>query len=249
MPALLLTMVRSRTPRRWSAAIRCSGTPHTPKPPIMIVAPSWTACDRRVGVAHDLVHAAIIAARRGRAGPRLAAAKSRADRLAIAERGRRRGEPARQFGDERRQMIALAARIGSHMLAALAASRVVSRRPPAPQARPSVPGRLVDHRHQQRRHHLRQVADGGDQRVVLVGDGRHRPAAAGDDQAHGRRRPRLAARRPGSMNHGRPSKSVGATPGPDRPPWRRPSDGRRRTGSARRLAPPHAGPASRCRRR
>ena len=39
-PALLLMTVRSRVPRRWSAAISVSGMPQSPKPPIMIVAPS-----------------------------------------------------------------------------------------------------------------------------------------------------------------------------------------------------------------
>src|SRR5688572_22433534 len=41
MPALLLMIVRSFVPRRCSAAIRCSGMPHRPKPPIMMDAPSW----------------------------------------------------------------------------------------------------------------------------------------------------------------------------------------------------------------
>ncbi len=43
VPALLLMIVRSRVPRRCSAATRCSGMPHRPKPPIMIVAPSGTS--------------------------------------------------------------------------------------------------------------------------------------------------------------------------------------------------------------
>src|SRR6266481_5669982 len=41
-PALLLTMVRSFTPLRRTAAIRFSGMPQSPKPPIRIVAPSRT---------------------------------------------------------------------------------------------------------------------------------------------------------------------------------------------------------------
>src|SRR3954468_9825222 len=39
-PALLLMTVRLRVPRSRSAAIRVSGMPHSPKPPIIIVAPS-----------------------------------------------------------------------------------------------------------------------------------------------------------------------------------------------------------------
>src|SRR3954447_16555563 len=39
-PALLLITVRPRVPRARSAAIRVSGMPHSPKPPIIIVAPS-----------------------------------------------------------------------------------------------------------------------------------------------------------------------------------------------------------------
>src|SRR5580692_1782657 len=39
-PALLLTMVRSLVPLRRTAAIRFSGMPHKPKPPMRIVAPS-----------------------------------------------------------------------------------------------------------------------------------------------------------------------------------------------------------------
>src|SRR5713101_8112192 len=39
-PALFETMVRSLVPLRRTAAIRLSGTPQRPKPPIRIVAPS-----------------------------------------------------------------------------------------------------------------------------------------------------------------------------------------------------------------
>src|SRR5262249_42309508 len=39
-PALLLAMVSFFTPLRRTAAIRCSGIPHNPNPPIKIVAPS-----------------------------------------------------------------------------------------------------------------------------------------------------------------------------------------------------------------
>src|SRR5262249_47070453 len=39
-PALLLAIVRFFTPLRRTAAIRCSGIPHNPNPPIKIVAPS-----------------------------------------------------------------------------------------------------------------------------------------------------------------------------------------------------------------
>src|ERR1700683_1838775 len=41
-PALLLTMVRFLDPLRRRAAIRLSGMPQSPNPPIRIVAPSWT---------------------------------------------------------------------------------------------------------------------------------------------------------------------------------------------------------------
>src|SRR5437879_3198879 len=40
-PALLLTMVRSFVPLRRTAAMRFSGMPQRPKPPIRMVAPSW----------------------------------------------------------------------------------------------------------------------------------------------------------------------------------------------------------------
>src|SRR5690349_15695537 len=39
-PALLLTMVRSFVPLRRTAAMRFSGMPHSPKPPMRMVAPS-----------------------------------------------------------------------------------------------------------------------------------------------------------------------------------------------------------------
>src|SRR4029453_8843878 len=39
-PGLLLTTVRFRVPRAWSALMRFSGRPHKPKPPHMTVAPS-----------------------------------------------------------------------------------------------------------------------------------------------------------------------------------------------------------------
>src|SRR5580700_3907299 len=41
IPALLLTMVKSFTPLRRTAAMRFSGMPQRPKPPIRMVAPSW----------------------------------------------------------------------------------------------------------------------------------------------------------------------------------------------------------------
>src|SRR5713226_528027 len=40
-PALLLTMVRSFVPLRRTAAMRFSGMPQRPKPPMRMVAPSW----------------------------------------------------------------------------------------------------------------------------------------------------------------------------------------------------------------
>src|SRR2546422_7820534 len=40
-PALLLTMVRSLVPLRRMAAMRFSGIPQRPKPPMRMVAPSW----------------------------------------------------------------------------------------------------------------------------------------------------------------------------------------------------------------
>src|SRR5215475_5479190 len=40
-PALLETMVRSFVPLRWTAAMRFSGIPHRPKPPIRTVMPSF----------------------------------------------------------------------------------------------------------------------------------------------------------------------------------------------------------------
>jgi len=40
MPALLLMTVSPCVPRAWRAEMRCSGMPHRPKPPIMMVAPS-----------------------------------------------------------------------------------------------------------------------------------------------------------------------------------------------------------------
>src|ERR1017187_10370022 len=42
MPALLLAMVRLRTPLRCTASINASGMPHTPKPPIASSIPSRT---------------------------------------------------------------------------------------------------------------------------------------------------------------------------------------------------------------
>src|SRR5262245_20386001 len=43
MPALLLITVRFFVPLRHRAPMRFSGMPHRPKPPIMMVAPSWTS--------------------------------------------------------------------------------------------------------------------------------------------------------------------------------------------------------------
>jgi hypothetical protein len=40
LPALLLTIVRSRAPCAISASISSSGSPAVPKPPIITVAPS-----------------------------------------------------------------------------------------------------------------------------------------------------------------------------------------------------------------
>src|SRR5713101_7636514 len=40
VPALLLAMVRFLVPLRRTASMRCSGTPHRPKPPTKMVAPS-----------------------------------------------------------------------------------------------------------------------------------------------------------------------------------------------------------------
>src|SRR5690349_11859245 len=53
-PALLLMMVRFLEPRRFKAAIRFSGMPQSPKPPIMIVAPSGTTATASSAVASTL---------------------------------------------------------------------------------------------------------------------------------------------------------------------------------------------------
>ena len=55
-PALFETTVRFFVPARRTAAIRFSGMPHSPKPPIRIVAPSRKPCDGRVGVGYSFVH-------------------------------------------------------------------------------------------------------------------------------------------------------------------------------------------------
>src|SRR5687767_1761916 len=54
MPALLLITVRFFVPRRCNAAIRCSGMPHRPKPPIMMDAPSWITATASSAVANTL---------------------------------------------------------------------------------------------------------------------------------------------------------------------------------------------------
>src|SRR5688500_16073496 len=54
MPALLLITVRCFVPRRCNAAIRCSGIPQRPKPPIMMDAPSWITATASSAVANTL---------------------------------------------------------------------------------------------------------------------------------------------------------------------------------------------------
>src|SRR5437870_4289331 len=51
LPALLLTMVRSRAPCSISASISCDGIPAVPNPPIITVAPSGMSTTAAAGVA------------------------------------------------------------------------------------------------------------------------------------------------------------------------------------------------------
>ena len=53
-PALLLMMVRALVPRARSAAMRFSGMPHSPKPPIMMVAPSGISATASSALARTL---------------------------------------------------------------------------------------------------------------------------------------------------------------------------------------------------
>ena len=55
LPALLLTMVRSRAPCAISASISSDGMPAVPKPPIITVAPSCTSATAASGDPDDLV--------------------------------------------------------------------------------------------------------------------------------------------------------------------------------------------------
>src|ERR1700680_5085379 len=54
MPMLLLMVCRPLTPFRTSAAIRFSGIPHSPKPPIITVAPSGMSATAASDVAITL---------------------------------------------------------------------------------------------------------------------------------------------------------------------------------------------------
>ena len=57
VPQLLEMRVRFFTPLRCRAAIRFSGLPHRPKPPLMITAPSWMSRTASSALSDDLVHA------------------------------------------------------------------------------------------------------------------------------------------------------------------------------------------------
>ena len=60
-PALLLITVRSFVPRACSAAIRFSGMPHRPKPPMRMVAPSGMSATASSALASTLFIASTIA--------------------------------------------------------------------------------------------------------------------------------------------------------------------------------------------
>src|SRR5258706_6825561 len=62
-PALLLMTVRPMVPRARSAAMRCSGIPHSPKPPIIIVAPSGMSATASSAFARTLFISGILSSK------------------------------------------------------------------------------------------------------------------------------------------------------------------------------------------